>query len=623
MTKNSKWKRRLVVAWDGEGANKDGTHIYNLLANSDGDRIVNPDGLSTREVLDFFVDNGRKQAINVIYGGSYDVNMFLRDVPPENLIALWVEGYCYWHEYRIFYTPRKKFTVYRYHDVEQKTKRDEFVLWDVIGYFQTSFVNATRKWLGDSTLLDDIEKMKYQRSEFTEDRLEDIIEYNSRECQILVKLMEALFAALDTADIQLKRYDGAGSIAAALLAKNKIIKHKGEQDNEVKKWAQYAYSGGRIEATKIGNFDGRIYRNDINSAYPAFARSLPSYHNCTWEYSSEIIPTSSSMVHVQWHYEKELPFYPLWYRERDGSILYPRWGEGVYWYAEIAEALAQFPNDIDVLGCYSCEVNEAVKPFAFLQDTYDIRLGFKQQGNMASEALKLGMNSIYGKLAQQLGWRNGKPPSYHQLLWAGQITAQCRATLYRAAMQKPDSVIAFATDAVLTTEPLDLDCGIGLGQWTPEVFDGITIVQAGVYWLNDNGDWHDKYRGFDKGALNRQHIVNSWRMGMDHYQATLTRFVTLGSALSSIDFYSKWRTWDTQPRVLNITPTGKRMASEQRLYWEQLCDTLPQVNLNIDVISKPYPLLWIEGEEGLFGNRPLVNDLDMKIVEEEYLDSYA
>lgn len=618
---STKWSSRKVVAWDGEGANlDDGTHIYNLLANSQEDLIINPDGLTTKEVLDFFIDNSIKNAINVVFGGSYDVNMLLRDVPPERLASLWINGECYWQNYKIFYVPRKRFSVYRYY---AKSKYESFVLWDVLGYFQCSFVNACRKWLGDASLLDDIEQMKYQRSEFTTSKLEQIIEYNKNECKLLVQLMEALFVALDTAGIRLKRYDGAGSIAAALLQKHSIAKHKGEPSEDVKRWAQYAYSGGRIEPPKIGNFDGRIYRYDINSAYPSVARSLPSYKGASWTSNSVWDGTDNSMVHVKWHYQTDRAFYPLWYREHDGSILYPKWGEGIYWGSEVRNALADYPNDIEVLGATNCTLNTDDKPFAFIDDIYALRQRFKREGNMASEALKLGLNSLYGKLAQQMGWRNGKPPTYHQLLWAGQITAQCRATLYKAARQKPEAIIAFATDAVITTEPLDLPCSTNLGEWTHDTFDGITIVQAGVYWLNDKGDWHDKYRGFDKGALDRQHIVNSWRLGYDHYEATLTRFITLGSALSSSDFYRKWRTWDSQPRVLSIIPGGKRTASKDTLYWERLCDTLPKENMSKDVMSKPYPLLWIEGSEGVAQNRLLTSGIDMKVVEEEYLDSYA
>src|ERR1035437_5896358 len=189
--KRTKWTSRKIVAWDGEGANlDDGTHIYNLLANSQEDLIINPDGLTTKEVLDFFIDNSIKNAINVVFGGSYDVNMLLRDVPPDRLASLWINGECYWKQYKIFYVPRKRFSVYRYKnenftDGKFKSSHESFVLWDVLGYFQCSFVNACRKWLGDDSLLDDIEQMKYQRSEFTTSKLDSILEDTTNEWKLL------------------------------------------------------------------------------------------------------------------------------------------------------------------------------------------------------------------------------------------------------------------------------------------------------------------------------------------------------------------------------------------------------------------------------------------------------
>ena len=147
----TKWERRKIVAWDGEGANlSDGTHVYNLLANSDGVRILNHDGLPTKEVLNFFIRYGDPQAINVIYGGSYDINMLLVDLPIEKIATLWQTGSCYWEDYRIWYTPRKKFTVQKLYlqPGKKKLRHVTFTLWDVLGYFQTTFVAACRKWLG-------------------------------------------------------------------------------------------------------------------------------------------------------------------------------------------------------------------------------------------------------------------------------------------------------------------------------------------------------------------------------------------------------------------------------------------------------------------------------------------
>lgn len=253
----SKWDRRRIVGWDGEGANlSDGKHVYNLLANSEGVRIINHNGLGTEEVLDFFIKYGDPKAINVIYGGSYDINMLLVDLPVDKIATLWTEGTCFWKNYRISYANRKKFSVQKFiRNGTGKYTKINFVLWDVLGYFQSTFVTACRKWLGDLPVLDQIELMKAERSVFSVDKIEEIIEYNHQECLLLVQLMHALFEAMDIAQIKLVRYDGAGSIASALLQRNGVAKHRGKPPDFVNYYAQIAYSGGRIEAPKIGNYE--------------------------------------------------------------------------------------------------------------------------------------------------------------------------------------------------------------------------------------------------------------------------------------------------------------------------------------------------------------------------------
>jgi DNA polymerase type B, organellar and viral len=621
----SKWERRDIVAWDGEGANLDsGKHVYNLLANSDQTYVRNDEGLSTDSIFNFFFMHHRPQAINVIYGGSYDVNMILRDLTRNQVQVLWDEGEVIWRgttgDYRIMYQNRKRFSLWRY---QGNTANHEppFILWDVLGYFQSTFVVACRKWLGNLPILDEIEKMKHARSTFRVENIGEIIEYNQHECDLLVKLMESLFEAMDEGGIRLKRYDGAGSIAAALLNKYGILDYMGEPSDEVKRWAQYAYSGGWIEAMKVGNETSKtIYRDDINSAYPYSALSLPSYHDATWRLDTYWDGSDHSLVHVKWHF-KEAPFYPLFFREPDGSILHPRWGEGIYYGVEIANLFKYHSRDeFQILGAYNVDLMDDVMPFAFIDEVYNLRMHYKKMGSMASEALKLGMNSIYGKLAQQAGYRNGRIPQYHNLLWAGEITARTRAQLYDAAMQRPDSVIAFATDAIISTDELCLTHGTTLGAWSPETFTGITIIQPGVYFLQASDNWFDKYRGFDKGSLLRAHIVASWKLGFTHYEASLTRFITMGSALNRTNFRDYWCTWPTEQRKLDILPSGKRTAGQDTCYWDRLCDTLPVLNYHMELMSTPHSLEWIDDAKY---PRPTYDGVDIRILEEEYNDSYA
>lgn len=594
----SKWERRSIVAWDGEGANLDsGEHVYNLLANSNGDYVMDFSGLGTIACFDFFMEHSSDSDINVIFGGSYDINMILKDVPRENLIQLWDTGKTYWKTYRIIWATRKKFTVQKINENNKVAKT--FVLWDVIGYFQSSFVVACRRWLGDLDVLVDIQEMKNKRSEFKSEDIESIVEYNKKECLLLVMLMERLFASLDEAEVQLLRYDGAGSIAAALLKKHSIQNYKGKIPTDVNRQAQFAYSGGRIEAIKCGTTTKatNIYRYDINSAYPSACLTLPSYIGAKWKKELEWDGTYNSLVCVKFHFTKDAPFYPLWYRSASGSISYPRNGYGVYWGVEVENLFKYHEEGVDFVieWAYNCTLSNDDKPFTFISNLFELRKKFKAEGSMASESLKLGLNSIYGKLVQQAGYREGRIPTYHQLLWGGQITAYTRSKLYDAAMQSPTDVISFATDAVFTTKELVLPCSGELGEWSFDTFTGITIVQAGVYFLDAGTNWQEKFRGFDKGSLNREQIVKCWEEGTD-YEARLTRFVGLGSALMATD-NTIWRTWRTDNRKLDIRPTGKRIAGTRTDYHKGLRVTRPVPNITPDTMSQHYSILWIDGEK--------------------------
>lgn len=647
----SKWERRSIVAWDGEGANlvcnrcsgiggydyrdanddrirewavcKDchasGTiHVYNLLANSNNDLIINLEGLSTIEVFDFFMTHSNPRDINVIYGGSYDINMILKDVPKDKLQRLWDSGSCYWNHYRIIWATRKKFSVQKVGPNNKIVK--SFVLWDVIGYFQSSFVVACQRWLGELPVLDDIQSMKLQRSTFKSEDIDSIIEYNKKECLLLVLLMERLFSSLDEAEVKLVRYDGAGSIAAALLKKHNIKDHKGKIPAGINKMAQYAYSGGRIEAVKCGTTTKKtkVYRYDINSAYPAATLTLPSYVGATWIKEKEWDGSNNSLVQVRYHFDKEAPFYPLWYRDNHGGISYPRQGRGIYWGAEVANLFKYYEEgkDFEIEWAINCTLNNDTKPFTFNKNLYELRKKFKAEGSMASESLKLGLNSEYGKLVQQAGWKEGRIPTYHQLLWGGQITAYTRAKLFDAAMQNPKEVISFATDAVFTTAPLDLDIGGELGQWTFDLFQGITIVQAGVYFLDDNGSWYEKFRGFDKGSLKREEIIKCWEEGAE-YEAELTRFVGLGSSLASTDF-SIWRTWKTDKRKLDVRPTGKRIPGKRSDYHKGLRVTSACPNITPDELSEPYPIVWLDGIKPADNNK--INGVTLETLVDELED---
>ncbi len=116
----------------------------------------------------------------------------------------------------------------------------------------------------------------------------------------------------------------------------------------------------------------------------------------------------------------------------------------------------------------------------------------------------------------------------------------------------------------------------------------------------------------------RSGIVECWRLGLD-FEAKLTRFVGLGSALMAKDFYGHWRHWRSDPRVLTLKPGGKRAEGKDTLYYDHLCDTLPTVNTS-EMMSKAYPLAW---DSLTVKSRTTIEGVDLEEYEREYLDSYA
>jgi len=95
----------------------------------------------------------------------------------------------------------------------------------------------------------------------------------------------------------------------------------------------------------------------------------------------------------------------------------------------------------------------------------------EHDGNPAQVALKLCMNSMYGKLAQRIGWDpiNRRLPPWHQLEWAGWVTSYTRAKLFNMLRRIPfKHLIAVETDGIYTTmnpARLGIEHSETLGGW--------------------------------------------------------------------------------------------------------------------------------------------------------------
>jgi hypothetical protein len=206
-------------------------------------------------------------------------------------------------------------------------------------------------------------------------------------------------------------------------------------------------------------------------------------------------------------------------------------------------------------------------PFSWVKEIYEQRKQWKDEGNPAQLAAKLGINSLYGKLAQRVGGRNGKP-TWHNLEMAGHITSMCRAMLYDAAWRQYRDIVAFQTDGIYSTRPLQyLPNGEGenLGQWECEQFSAMLHLQSGVYWLRGmDGKWkRPKSRGVPQQHMSFDAAMDSL-MNKKPLVVEQTQFIRFGLANMRRAGLRNWRTWQKNEKEFSfggegIGSAGKRL----------------------------------------------------------------
>lgn len=544
------------IGVDGEGWTVGDEHRYVLLAASTGQWAYDEKGLSTVRCFEFLLSLPRK-TVKCGFGFNYDINMMLRDVPMDRLIKLWKEGACKWKSYYIEWIPSKSFLV--------KSNGRVCKVYDVFGFFQASFVKSLQKW--NLPVPDDMEEMKRSRSEFDAAMKRLIIDYCLDECRLLSKLMSDLETALLDVDLKVRNWIGAGAIASSLMQRHKVDKSHQYDDEfpEQKEAILTAYYGGRVELFRSGLFP-EVWDYDVSSAYPSIAVELPVLKDGGWRWLDQYDPQAEYCI---WDCAWNLPqafLCPFPVRLK-GQIQYPRNGRGWYHASEVQAAQKLTDGGINVKGGWKFQPAVDDRPFAFIPTTYDYRRQLKREGHAGEKVLKLGLNSIYGKLAQGAGYQ-GKPPLFQSFFWAGMITAGTRARVLDIAATSPDDLIMVATDGVFFKSDPHIPETPGLGGLELKVMTDMFVAQAGVYQATVDGDDGKETMGRSRGFFTKEIDFDDLRKGFadvgiqyeGQYQSE--RFAGMGACLCQGN-PDKWRRWIRSTRSLGLHPNRKFVKGYQ------------------------------------------------------------
>ena len=590
-------EQRRFIAWDGEGISREGTHrpqSYVLFGCSTGEHIKSARRLNTFEILDFVVGIGERNAdaIHVGFAFNYDANMILQSLGESTLKKIHKKGGVTLVKkgdddkgarYYVQFRPSKWFSVTKYKEgYNRKTNPHAKItvrIYDIFGFFTCSFVKAYEDIVGP--VPENVKAGKKARGSFTDEAY--VEQYWRAEIVLLQQLAEELRRRLYGAGLRIGQWHGPGALASYALRQHGMKRFMSQSPEEVREAARYGYAGGRFEIFKLGRIQGPIYSLDINSAYPFGIAQLPNLAAGRWShvdgmpdrlarfgiYRVRLIPHRSDTF-------TPTAAGPLFHRDKMGNISYPWLTEGWYWTPEVRN-LKHLPGRWEILEGWEHEggyVGE--QPFLWVRDMYQQRREWKEKGYGTQLALKLCMNSLYGKMAQRVGWDevNMTAPQWHQLEWAGWVTSLTRAMLWDVMHQIPyESLIAVETDGLYTTvnpEELGIVDSKGLGGWEVKTYDEILYVQSGMAWLRRGDEWTCKRRGLDARTFELADCSSylqtlAPREIWKPYVGTTTRFIGMGAALiSNAPTKVRHCRWETTEREIRPGMNGKRIHMWQQ-----------------------------------------------------------
>lgn len=591
-----KLEDKPFIFWDGEAID---SGEYCLFGASTGERICYID-LSTIDCLSLILDveESYPNAIHISFVFGYDVNQILKDVSFRHLLLLKKYGKCHYRGFNIEYIPRKWFVV---SDGKRSAK-----IFDVFLFFNCSFGKALRKYdIGTPSDLDRIDKGKEERPQFKWSNIKEITAYWETELRYGVELMEKLRSIIYGAGFRISSWHGPGALASyALDSHNTLIHMDKGIPEDIRLASQYAMFGGRFQPFMAGFYDGPVYDRDINSAYAYSFSRLPSLANGKWLYVANPDPKDTvyrrmGLYHIRYTGKFGTGAFPLPHRSKGGSVCYPPAVEG--WYHAPEAALVRNDPNAEFLEAWVFE-DDGSYPFSWIIDAFHERQIMQERGDPSEKTIKWMLAALYGQAAQRAGWeRTGKAPRWHQLEWAGAVTAECRAMIYTAAKRAKSSLVSIDTDGFISLAPVNAlpnGCGESLGQWKAKTYTGLLYLQNGIYWLRDeDGSWlPPKSRGIPRKKLEFSEVLP---MVQRNKNLEISQHMFIGFGLAMQTSMARWRTWVDIPRVITFGGNGKASHNvrgcptcRKGIGWGEGMHPLTSI-VPAEIMSTPHKLPWL------------------------------
>lgn len=607
---------RWFTAIDGEGVSlPDGSHRYVVLGIGQ-DQVSNSMGLQFSAIMEFLYDHYKPQTAFVGFFLGYDFTQWFRTLPEERARMLltdwgrakrarkgrnpapWPVEYDGW-EFDILAMKRFKLRPACGCRREAGTpkcgckQKPWMYVCDAGSFFQSSFLSVIdpEEWAEPIVTKEEymmISRGKERRSNAVLDL--EMKWYNLMENDCLERVMSVLDKGLRELGIALppSKWFGPGQAAQAWLNDQRVTKTSdilGTDWEPVQKlfWeaARESYFGGWFEVMIHGHIPGVTWEYDINSAYPAIIAGLPCLEHGT--YTAHYGRPQVAMRHHPYTLVRATvkgecdQIGAMLHRDKHGNISRPCETQGWYWLHEVMAAInAGIVTDVTWHERISYQPCDCLPPMRKVANLYARRQAVGKKTPLG-KAIKLVLNSMYGKFAQSVG-----EPVYGNPVYASLITAGTRAMICRAIgmhPQGPGAVAMVATDAVFFTERHPgLPLSGKLGEWEETMRDNLTTFKPGVYWddkaraeIRDEKSPHFKARGISARDFASQigEVDSRFRYwtGVEWPRVTFTSsfsMVTCQQALQRGNWDAAGSVFQDVVRMQDSDPASKRVPRAYR-----------------------------------------------------------
>ncbi|MEO9277921.1 MAG: DNA polymerase [Nitrososphaera sp.] len=481
-----------VIAVDTE---TDDGNIF-LIAVSDGNYLDHPD-ITFQKVAKFLL----KYEGNLIffYNLGYDAECILKLLPEHILKSYkWKRELKFSYQgYKIHYIDRKKLTISKgHHSVN---------CYDIAQYYDNkplldAYSENIRKSLDPQYL-----SMKEKRDIFSlyyySRHKNEVRKYCISDCILTQELAENWIRIFhETYGFYPANWISSGYLAEKVLINNGInIPLFHEIPYEVQDIARSAFCGGRFELIQRG-YIGYCCLYDINSAYPYALSTLPDITNGKWITSKKINSKSKlGFFHILADVSNTVKICPFPFRKKNGTICYPCGKFQTYVTLDELKAVENDPRiKYTIIESWQFIPNKNCGyPFKnFIEDQYYSRMKLKSEKNPLERAIKIILNSIYGKTVQTKP-HNTMGNLFNQVI-GSYITGFARAELYKFVRKYnlENDVVAFATDSIAVRKKIPNLHSEKLGEMKLDK-EGHDVIFLSNGFYRFNGVWKKRGIGYD------------------------------------------------------------------------------------------------------------------------------